>query len=134
MLSLRYQAQGYVVIYDRHFLFDTAPEVVDSKVRKGRPVDRVEHWLLRQLYPKPDLVIFLDAPAEVLHERKGESTVKQLDRRRGAVLELSREMPNFVQIDATQPLELVVGEVIQHIEEFSASKKRQSIRVSGRAG
>ena len=64
--------RGYVVVYDRHFLFDAAPGPIHSQAQKQERLDRFYYWILSHWYPKPDLAIFLDAPGEVLYERKGE--------------------------------------------------------------
>ncbi len=125
-VSLNYQMRGYVVLYDRHFLFDTVPGVVISQERRqpwlDRLYDRLYHWILSHWFPKPDLVIFLDAPAEVLYQRKGEATPDYLNRQRSAFIEQGKKVNHFVRVDATQPLEKVLKDVTEHILEFDASK------------
>ncbi len=110
-LSFIYQIRGYIVVYDRHFLFDTAPVDSSNRSRNKKRPNRLLYWLLRHTYPKPDLVIFLDAPAEVLYSRKGESTIEELDKRNRAVLEQGKQLKAFVRIDATQPLEKVYNDI-----------------------
>jgi len=112
-VSWFYQARGYIVLYDRHFLFDFALEEVDASERS---VDsRLHRWLLVHFYPRPDLVIYLDAPAEVLYARKREKSIQELDRRRRAFIRQGSWMPHFVQIDATQPLLKVYSDVVNCI-------------------
>jgi thymidylate kinase len=123
VVSLSYQIRGYIVVYDRHFLFDTAPEVVNSQVQKQQWLDRLYYWILSHCYPKPDLAIFLDAPAEVLYERKREANPERLNRQRGAFLEQGIKLDNFVRVDATQSLDKVLEEVKRHIMEFHVSKR-----------
>lgn len=123
-ISLSYQIRGYVVVYDRHFLFDAAPDVVNYQVQSQEWPDRLYYWILSHLYPMPDLVIFLDAPADVLYEQKEEATLEHLNRRRGAFFEQGKKLDNFVRVDTTQPLDNVFEEVIQHILEFHASRDR----------
>jgi thymidylate kinase len=111
-----WQLRGYTVICDRHFVLDFAPEIAP---KSGESLDRrVHRWLLRYCYPKPDLVLFLEAPGEVLYARKGELTVEELDRRNAAFLQVGRRMPNFVHIDATRPLDEVFGEVRNCVDDF----------------
>jgi thymidylate kinase len=120
LVSWLHQARGYVVLYDRHFIFDFAPEIAaEPTVEK-----RLHRWLLEHLYPRPDLVIFLDAPGEVLFARKGESTVDELERRRQAFLRQGARLPNFVRVDATQPLAEVCDEVLAYILSARESKRR----------
>ena len=115
LVSWRYQRQGYVVVYDRHLVFETAGA---TSSRLGR----VQHWLLSNVYPQPDMVIFLDAPAEVLYERKGEATLEYLEKRRRVILEQGRQVASFVRVDASQSFERVLADVSQHIVEFHAAK------------
>ena len=78
--------------------------------------------LLARDIPPPDLVIYLDAPAEVLFARKGEKTLQDLEARRQAFIRLGKEIPNFVLIDGTQPLEAVYAEVNEHIIRFCENR------------
>ena len=117
LLSWIYRAQGYIVLYDRHFLFDFSLEGIDSDVWAFER--RVHQWILKRLYPRPGLVIYLDSPAEVLFARKGEKTVEELEKRRQAFLRLERQVRNFVRVDGTQPLDKVCAEVCKLIAEYS---------------
>jgi len=117
-----FELRGEVVLCDRHFLYDfyeTAP-----RRRAQRFAERVHLWLLEHLYPRPDLVLFLDAPAEVLFARKGEATLEFLEGRRAAVLELGAGDPRFCRVDATRPLEEVQAEVARRIDAFLAGDGR----------
>lgn len=121
MISWIYQLRGYIVVYDRHFLFDVAPGSNSSQVQK-QPIDsRINYWLLSHLYPKPDLVIFLDAPPKVLMERKRETTLEYLRWRRTAFLDQGEKTANFIRVDAAQPPDKVLADVVQHIMRFHAS-------------
>jgi thymidylate kinase len=133
LVSLSYLLRGYVVVYDRHFTYETAPGVFDSRVQKQKLLARIQHWLLSNLYPQPDLVIFLDAPPEVLYERKGEATLESLEARRGAILERGKKVANFARVDATQPLDKVLADVGRYILEFHAAMRSQKTDDSGQA-
>lgn len=128
IISFKYNLQGYVVVYDRHFLFDTAPMAMDGQKEEFDEHDRLLYWILKRTYPKPDLAILLDAPAEVLYERKRESTVEELNRRRNAYLEQGNQLDRFVRVDATQPLDKVLADVTQHISSFYAARYRKPNR------
>jgi thymidylate kinase len=116
LFSWFYQMRGYIVLYDRHFLFDFAISVDDAS--RDSCTRRLHRWCVRHVYPRPKLVIYLDAPAEVLFARKGEWGLEALERRRQAFLQLGKQTPNFVQVDATQPLDEVYAEVTHHILQF----------------
>lgn len=99
-------ARSTLVLHDRHFV----DILVDARrYRYGGPL-----WLLRLIWrviPKPDLIILLDAPAEVLQMRKQEVPFDETARQRAAYLSLVRTMGNGHVVDASQPFEQVAGEV-----------------------
>lgn len=110
--------RGYIVVFDRHFFFDYYFHHI-SHPQTGLPLSQRLHGLvLNRFYPRPDLVICLDAPAEVLFARKGEASVDILERRRQEYLHLQNEIKDFIRIDATQPLEVVVQEASSSILDF----------------
>ena len=111
IVSWAYQARGDIVLYDRHFLFDFLFEEPGEQHFD----QRWHQWFLTHLYPVPDLVIYLDAPAEVLFARKREKSVEELERRRQTFLRQSAKAPRFVQLDATQPLLKVYSDVVNCI-------------------
>jgi thymidylate kinase len=115
LIAWHYQRRGYVMLYDRHFIYDFAPE--ESPISEGLD-RRIHRWLLQRFYPHPDLVVFLDAPGETLFARKGESTVESLERRRQAILREGSRRPGFVRVDATRPLHEVYDEVASHVRPF----------------
>jgi thymidylate kinase len=118
LLSWNYQRRGQVVIYDRHFLFDFELDKAGTNGEDRRFTDWLHRWYLAHIYPRPDLVIYLDAPAEVLFARKGENTLEWLESRRQAFLRQGGRTRNFFRVDATQPLDGVYAEVAQHIVRF----------------
>jgi thymidylate kinase len=128
LVSWQYQLRGWTVLYDRHFVFDFAPEITAGETPAFDR--RLHRWALLNLYPQPDLVIFLDAPGEVLFARKGESTVEELERRRQAFLEVGRRLTNFVRVDATRPLDEVYAEVANHVVRFREAA-RPAVSVPG---
>lgn len=126
LVSWYLQLRGYVVLYDRHYVFDFAPEIA---ARPAETLDRRLHrWCLTHLYPRPDLVIFLDAPGSVLFARKGESTAEELERRRQGFLRQGERIRNFVRVDATRPLEVVYQDIAERILQFHRSNGREANR------
>jgi thymidylate kinase len=121
-LSWRYRRQGQIVVYDRHFKFDFELDKVSRPEEKRSFSDWLHRWFLAHVYPAPDMVIYLDAPAEVLFARKGEFTLEWLDSRRQAFIGQGKKTPNFFQIDATQPLETVFADVTDRIMQFYERK------------
>ena len=59
--------------------------------------------LLRAIWkiaPKPDLVIVLDAPADVIHARKMETSLEETERQGEAYRALAAQLPNACVVDA----------------------------------
>lgn len=126
VLSLAYQLQGNVVLYDRHFYFDTAPGVVASANQSLLLYDRLLFWIMTHLYPRPSLTIFLDAPPDLLYRRKGEASPEYLTQQRLAFLDQGRKLAHFVQVDASQPLDVVIATVMQHIRGYAGAAGEQA--------
>lgn len=121
VLAWRQLRRGTVVLFDRHYFSDYYAYDIANGAR--RPFSRRLHgWALQRVYPRPDLVVYLDAPAEVLLARKGEGTLEALERRRGDYLELAHVTPNFEVVDATRPLDVVARELVALISEFSTRR------------
>jgi len=117
-IAVVHQRRGRVVVFDRHFFCDYYAHDV-APIGHDRPLaSRVHGLILRRLYPKPDLVVVLDAPAEVLYARKGEGTVASIEARRQEYLDQSGLFRQFVVVDAHQPTDAVVAEVRDRIVEF----------------
>lgn len=124
-VSWRWQRQGAIVLFDRHFFIDY--HAYDVSDEHARSIEQRLHGLLVGRLPKPDLVVYLDAPAAVLLARKGEGTVEALERRRAEYRAIAPLVPRFVEIDATQPLDTVVREVADRIREV-AGEARSDLR------
>jgi thymidylate kinase len=103
LVARYHRLRGRSVIFDR-FVCDLYPQRTNGRERPGR---RVKRWLMRAGSPKPDLVVLLDAPGEVLYERKGEHSPVRLEAQRRAYLELRSVFPRMVVIDATRDEESV---------------------------
>lgn len=126
-----YQARGYIVLFDRHFVFDycARPSGADAM---WQPLSRRLHVaMLEHLYPRPSLVICLDAPAEVLYERKHEGTVELLEIRRQEYLQSAGLVEHFTVVDASQELEAVEREVADVISHFRATRTVKTDRQRG---
>lgn len=110
-------ARSTLVLYDRHFL----DILVDpTRYRYGGPM-----WLVRMLWrliPKPDLILLLDAPPEVLQARKQEVPFAVTARQRQAYSALVRTLANGRVINAAQPLEAVANDAIEIILDGCAAR------------
>lgn len=111
------RAQGYLVFLDRYYLFDLYVDPL--RYRYGGPLPLVRQ--MADWMPKPDLILLLDAPAEILLARKQEVSAQEIARQRDAYLELVKPLPNSHILDATQSVEAVGAEVKQRIEGWMAT-------------
>lgn len=115
LVATAYGARGYIVVFDRHFFADYYHSDIVRAGDAHGPFGRLHGWMLQHVYPKPDLVICLDAPSEVLYLRKPESSAQWLEQRRRQYLDLADVVPVFVVVDADRELDLVYADVVEHI-------------------
>jgi thymidylate kinase len=116
LLAEWHRGRGRVVLFDRHFFAD----YYSTDVHHAASLSRRLHGLfLTHVYPKPDLVVYLDAPAALLLARKGEGTLESLEALRRNYERLAQAAPAFVRIDASRDLERVVEDAIDAICEFA---------------
>ena len=112
LVSWFYQLRGNIVLYDRHFLFDL--RTVPTDTDKYLFTERVHCWFLQKLYPRPGLVICLDAPADVMYARKQQEPIEYLQLKRERLAQKSCYAKKYVSVDTTKPLE----EVIEIVNEL----------------
>ena len=108
-----------LVLNDRHFV-DILVDPV--RYRYGGP-----RWLLAlvwQAMPRPDLVILLHGPAEILQARKRELTVDETARQCRDYLRLVMPMRDAHVVDATQPFARVVRTVADIVVAELAARDR----------
>jgi thymidylate kinase len=114
-----------MIIFDR-YIYDL---LVDCKrVRYGGP-----KWLLRlaaRIVPRPDLVILLDAPPEILWSRKQEVTFEEVVRQRSAYLHIASELSTAVVIDAAQAPPDVFRSVMNAIVECYARRTSKRLALN----
>lgn len=121
-LAWYYQLRGYVVLFDRDYFSDYYAYHIADNGQYRTAAQRVHGWILKHIYPKPALVVYLDAPAQLLHERKGEGTVELLERRRHEYLDLQNVVPNFATVDGTRPIADVAREVAELVLAHHGSR------------
>jgi len=117
-LPLRWAvARSTLVLNDRHFV----DILVDTKrYRYGAPAGVLQ--LIWYVIPKPDMVILLDAPPEVLQSRKQEVPFDETVRQRNAYLALTQRLPNGYVVDAAQPRERVATDVSNLVLQYLATR------------
>ena len=116
-VAWRYSRAGYLVVFDRHFLADYYHSDIEARSARRGAVSALHGWMLLHAYPRPDLVICLDAPGSVLFARKPESSEEWVEQRRRQYLRLADALPAFVVIDADRPIDEVLTDVVDAIRE-----------------
>ncbi len=113
-IGFYHRALGRLVLFDR-YVYVTPPT-------QRTPLKRAKHWLMTHSCPKPDLVLVLDAPAELVYARKGERTLPELEAERQHMLGLGRSIGHHQVVDATRPKDDVRVDVIGRIWERYATR------------
>ena len=121
LVAWSYTRGGDVVLFDRHFIFEYE---ADTQIEGEAPFDRFHRWCIDVFYPRPDLVICLDAPAEVLYARCHEYSIPYLAARRESFLRQRGRVENFITIDASEPAEVVEREVLREVVSFADKRWR----------
>lgn len=97
--------RGLVVLCDRHPI-----EILATRPPRTRLGERVERFAFGRLLPRPDALVVLDAPGEVLFERKGEHSPDVLERWRRGYLDAL--VPLGARVVSTErPLDESVSEI-----------------------
>ena len=118
MVCWYYQKQGMVVLLDRHYYLDILSFDIAFPDEKRPFLHRMYGSLIKKTYPRPDMTILLDAPAEVLYARKGESNIEALRKKRDAYLQVREHVSNYHAVDATQSPERVLESVVGLIKSY----------------
>ena len=106
-LELRAISKAGFLIYDR-FHADLLVDPVRYRYGGNMKVASIFSGLM----PRPDLVIYLDAPSDVLLSRKQEVSAAELEKSRQGYLKLCADHAGqYTVIDASQPLNEVIHQV-----------------------
>lgn len=119
-----FHARRHIVITDRHFYLDYYYHHIHPGDQPLTLAARLHGLILANLYPKPSLVLFLDAPPEVLFARKGEGTLELLESRRQEYIDLSHAIKQFHTLDATNTIETITKQAIDLILAHVKSKSK----------
>lgn len=123
----RYIVSYYHIIRGRLVLFDRYVYDAPGKLGRASLKSRVRRWVLSAIAPKPNLVVFLDAPGEVLFARKGEHTPAILEQQRQHYLSLQPYLPQMVVVDATNNADQVRRTVTSLIWRWYAKSLRREL-------
>ncbi len=114
-VASHYERRGYIVLFDRHFYWDYRAHDISGDSGRRSFWRRIHGLVLDRFYPKPDLVILLDAPSRVLFERKREGTIELIESRRREYHGVRDLVRRFALVNADQPVDAVARDVIAAI-------------------
>ena len=117
------RARGGLVISERWW-WDM---FVDPRRHRMRRMPRLVRALGRAV-PKPDAFLLLDAPSEVIRERKRELDPEEIERQRAAWAELGATAAPTRMIDVSRPLSEVAAEVLETVTQGRSSAPSTSSR------
>jgi hypothetical protein len=99
-------SRGRLVLFDRHpydaRLGDPSASSLTGRLRRA---------VLGHALPAPDVVIVLDAPAEVLFERKPEHSLDRIEAQRRRYLALADRLGRAHVVDASAPIDEVARKI-----------------------
>jgi len=114
-----HRSRGRLVVYDR-FGYDAL-----LRLPRNRWIGaRIRRWLLSHAIPSPDLVLLLDAPAELLHARKQDHDLATLESQRRAYLDLAARMGNVSVVPADRSADSVRRDVTQLVWRRYVARRR----------
>jgi len=102
---------GDSVLFDRYY-YDYMIDPARMRIRLPKAV--LAAFLA--LVPKPEVVIYLDAPAEVLRKRKPELPIAELERQIGEFRELVDGLPYAYRVDADRSPDEVAASAAERIQ------------------
>ena len=107
-----HQLRGRLVIFDRYIYDGLVPPPEQLNWLK-----QLSRWLDSHACPAPDLVLMLDAPGDVMYQRKGQRKHKpeELESARQQFLALQPRIPQFQIVDATRTRDQVRADVVARI-------------------
>lgn len=114
-----HQGRGRLVVFDRY--------IYDAAVPTPTPLSlgqRISRWVAGHACPRPDLVLVLSAPGDVMFARKRAYDADTLEGWRQHFLALRRRFSNVVILDATKSPDAVCTDAIAQIWARYAARWR----------
>ncbi|MFC2160414.1 hypothetical protein ACFLRX_02045 [Acidobacteriota bacterium] len=125
-VSWRLERRGYIVIYDRHVIYEKLRDQIIETDKKKRFSEIFHSWYLNKFYPKPDFVFFLDAPAEVLFKRKAETSIEFIEKTRKKYLDIGKYLKNFKIINVDQSLDKICDDISELLLNANSANQQKT--------
>lgn len=115
--------QKKLIIFDRYY-YDYFVDMERYQYRLPKCFPAIFQFMI----PNPDLVLILDAPAEIMYSRKKELPLSELGRQREGYLKLQKKVKHVVVINADQPIKKVIEDATQVIIERQADRIKRILK------
>ena len=94
-----------VVLFDRYvYEYYTEPNYLNNRIGFMK--------FIMKIAPKPDYIFYLNNSPTVIHKRKQELSIEQIDLVQSRVIELLSNMDNFIVIDTSESSETITSQII----------------------
>lgn len=107
-----------LIIYDRYF-YDYFADMKRYQYNLPEWIPALFSWMI----PKPDIVFVLDAPANVIHQRKPELTLCEIDEITRRFKQNSRFFGNCYFVDVDKSLEDITRDIRLIVYEYLLDRK-----------
>jgi thymidylate kinase len=127
LYAIYHQLRGRLVVFDRY--------VLDYAVPTPYPLNSLQkgiRWIDGHSIPLPDMVFVLDAPGELMFQRKGEYDPKMLEEWRRRFLALEGQISNLEILDTTGSIDDVIVDAIDRIWKRYAFRWNKYLKPSNR--
>ena len=120
-------ARSSLLVFDRYF-DDVMADPQRFRVEKMARLTR----FISRIIPVPDVVLVLDAPPEIVHDRKQELGISEIGRQREAYLALApKPGTRFVRvIDGSQELDCVIAQACAAILEYMEKRTARRLHIN----
>ncbi len=98
-----------LIISDRIFYDSVIDQAINLGGRKGWLLNSLDSFWMKMIFPNPDMVIYVDCPADIAFSRKDDApNVEYLEERRDLYLELTDKY-GWVYVDGTLSVDVIAG-------------------------
>lgn len=110
--KIRIRSMGHkLLVSDRIFYDSVIDQAINLGEKKEWLLDILSSWWMKVIFPKPDMAIYIDCPADTAFSRKDDApNVEYLLERRKLYLELT-EKYGWIKIDGTLPVDEIAFQV-----------------------
>ena len=115
--------QKYLTIFDRYY-YDYYVDTLRYRYCFSNKIPKMFAWMI----PEPDIVFILDAPADVLYERKKELTLDELQRQTAEYRLVADSIKNARIINVNRSIAEVVDDVTSTILLYKAKEVAKAMK------